>query len=403
MPFDSSHKPRLRPLEAFRVAGDDGLQIALRDPSRLSDVVLSMSAPALHLLSLMDGENTIGDVRSEFQKAHGQGVSPDTITKLLDHLERAHFLEGDSFEEWYADLVNEFRSRGVREMPSAASLGISDTSGSLFEAILSQTEPPRFNGDVRGLIAPHLDYPRGSPCYAAAYGALRGRAAPDRVVILGTNHFGRSRSVVATASDFVTPLGRTKADAAFIEGLEARCGDLRRFEFDHVREHSVELQVAFLQHLFGADRFTIVPVLCPDPCGPTGTAPADGAGVDLRAFSEALAEQIAADSKDTLVIAGADLSHVGENFGDTRPLDDAFLEEVRRRDRQGLDWLEINDPASFVRTLAQDDNPTRVCSAGCLFALRTALPTATAVILRYHQAVDRDTQTCVTCAAAVFT
>jgi AmmeMemoRadiSam system protein B len=252
------------------------------------------------------------------------------------------------------------------------------------------------------LVAPHLDYVRGEPCYVAAYGALRGRPAPTRVVILGTNHFGRSPSVVATVSSFSTPLGTTRPDVAFLEALEKQCGNLRTYELDHLREHSIELQVTWLQYLFGAGSFEIVPFLCPDPCGPTGTLPSDGQGVDLADFARMLGDLVAAKDGDTLIVAGADLTHVGAAFGDERELDDTFLEEVRQRDVSLLDSLSMSDPASFLRSAAQNGNATRVCSAGCVFVLATALPQTTGTLLRYHQAVDQPSQTCVTCAAIVF-
>ena len=322
---------------------------------------------------------------------------------MLGHLEAAHFLEGAEFESYYESLLLEYRDRAVRGMPHAESLGITDGSGAVFEEMLAEAEPVELAGEVVALIAPHLDYPRGRPCYAAAYATLRGRATPDRVVILGTNHFGRSTSVVATANDFATPLGISRTDTAFLERLEGRCGNLRAYELDHVGEHSIELQVAWLQHLLGADSFEMVAFLCPDPCGPTGTAPAGGTGVDLREFATALGEFIADDPGDTLIIAGADLSHAGASFGDDRILDEAFLQEIRERDERALGRLAANDPDQWLQRIAEDDNPTRVCSAGCIFVLGKALPGASATILRYHQAVTQPTQVCVTCTAVAFT
>jgi len=222
-------------------------------------------------------------------------------------------------------------------------------------------------------------------------------------VILGTNHFGRSASVVTTGSDFATPLGTTHTDTDFIERLEERCGDLRAFELDHLREHSVELQLAWLQHLFGADSFELAAFLCPDPCGPTGTAPAAGNGVDLRDFAQTLGAIVAEDARDTLLVAGADMSHVGANFGDDRRLDDEYLRKVRDHDETALSLLASEGTEGWLRYLAQDGNPTHVCSVGCVFALAAALDGASATRLGYHQAVDLATQTCVTCAAVVYT
>lgn len=379
------------------------MTVAVRDPSGLSGVVLSMSAPALHLLALMDGSNTLAEIQHRFYTTFGQSVSSETISKLLSHLDEAHLLVNERFDAHYEKLLTAYRSDGVRRMATAAELGILDDSGKIFAEMLAGETAVAVHGLVRGVIAPHLDYPRGRPCYASAYSILRGRQAPDRVVILGTNHFGRSMSVVATGNDFETPLGRTAVDRDFIDRLEKSCGDLRRFELDHMREHSVELQVAFVQYLFGADRVELVPVLCPDPCGPTGLAPADDVGVDLDTFARVLRDLTDQDDDiNTLFIAGADMSHLGAPFGDDRVLDEVYLEKVRARDRRILDWLEVNNPTAFLSGIAETGNPTNVCSAGCMYLIRSILDDASAHILRYHQAVDLDQQCCVTCAAVAF-
>ncbi len=403
MLWDPSHKPRLRPLEAFRLPDGSDAPIGLRDRSGLSDVLLALSEAATQIMALMDGAHTCEEIQRKFHASSGGTLSVDALLSMLERLEEVHFLEGPGFEAYYEARLGDYRKSGVREMLDGTTPGIVDDSGDVFESMLDGAGPPPLPGRVVGLIAPHLDYTRGSPCYAAAYSTLKDRKTPDCVVILGTNHFGRSASTVATASDFTTPLGTTATDFRFIERLEARCGNLRTYELDHLREHSIELQVAWLQHLFGADSLEIVPFLCPDPCGPTGTAPYDGNGVDLHDFAVALGELIEEDERDILLVAGADLSHVGGAFGDAQGIDDALLEEARRRDRSALDSLGINDPAAFIRSVAESDNATRVCSAGCIFALTTALPGATGTVLKYHQAVDKPSQTCVTCAAVAFT
>lgn len=402
MQWDPTYQPRLRPVEALPLPEGNGDSIGLRDRSGLSDAVLTLSKPALHIVSMMDGKTTCEEVRRAFQTWSGQSLPTETLQSILTHLEDAHFLEGPQFDAFYSKQQDEYRSCALRDMPHASALGIVDDSGDLFEEMLAGAQPIESDGVIRGLVAPHLDYPRGRPCYAAAYGALRGREAPGRVVILGTNHFGRATSVVATASDFSTPLGTTRTDLEFLERLEDRCGDLRACEFDHAKEHSIELQVAWLQFLFGATTFKMVAVLCPDPCGPTGTAPCDGNGVDLADFASALGSLIDENGADTLLVAGADLSHVGAAFDDPHDLDEPYRDEVRRHDLDALDYLTRHDPSGMVRHLAERDNRTNVCSAGCIFALATALQDTTGVLLDYHQAVDQETQTCVTCAAVAF-
>ena len=403
MDWDRGFRPQLRPLQAFRWSQrqDDG--VALGDPVGLSDVMLTLPKVALEIISLMDGRHTCDEIRQEFFRSAGQTISMDTIHSLLEHLERAHFLEGPTFEAYYGSLQDKYRSNPVRQPLPGSALESLESPGALFDEMLAPIESMDLPGPILGLVAPHLDYPRGRPCYASAYATLRGRPAPDRVVILGTNHFPRSTGVVATGSHFVTPLGRTRTDVPFIERLEARCGDLRTYELDHAREHSVELQVAWLQHLFGFDKFEMAPFLCPDPCGPTDTDRCGGKSVDLRDFAIALGELVTDDPGDTLIVAGADLSHIGPAFGDDRPLDDRFLEETKEKDRRALARLTAGGADDWVLSVAENGNPTRICSAGCIFALATALPHASATVLKYHQAVDRQAQQGVTCAAVAFT
>lgn len=397
MPDQPTDKPRLRRLEAVQLPNEDGdVRIGLRDPSGLSEVMLALSPPALHVMGLMDGEHTRAEMQAQFLQTFGQPLSDEVLQAMIDNLEKAHFLDGPSFESYYGQRLEAYRRAPARPMRDAEALGI-DADGTIFDEILARHEHNGAPDKIAGIIAPHLDYPRGAPCYAASYGALRGRATPDRVIILGTNHFGRSLSVVATDRPFATPLGTTACDEEFLRRIEGRCGHLREYELDHAREHSIELQVAWLQHLFGAEAFEMVAFLCPDPCGPTGTAALDGKGPDLSEFADALGEL--ASEGDTLLVAGADMSHVGGFFGEERELDDDYLGEVRKRDMRALDYHVKGDVEGFRLCIAVDENPTSVCSAGCMYTLGRALAGRNATLLSYHQAVNPEIQCCVTCAA----
>ncbi len=397
--------PRLRhTIEPIRLPDENGeAMFALRDAARLSDSVLSVSAAALHLLAMMDGSRTAAEIRADFARSTGVLIETGVVDGLLATLSNALFLDDDAFDAHYNARVAAYRAAPARPIRDAEALGVGEDDGEPFTTILGDAPPTACPGRAIGLIAPHLDYPRGRPCYAAAYGALRGRPAPDRVIILGTNHFGRSASAVATAADFATPLGVTANDRDFLDRLEGEVGSLRGFELDHAAEHSIELQVLWLQHLFGADRFRMVPILCPDPCGPTGTAPLDGLGVDLRTLAAALGRLASEAPGDTLFIAGADLSHVGPQFGDPDRLDDTFLASVRDRDAAAIAAVRSGDAETFRARVAADANPTRVCSAGCIFTLLTALPHADVHVLGYHQAVDDEGACGVTCMAALLT
>jgi len=409
--------PKLRPVEAFPIEHGGQRVFMVHDPTGLADGPITVSPPAMYILLTLDGRKDLDDIREAFAQQFGQEVPEQQLEDLVSQLDAAHYLDSEAFAEHYRALVEAYRNGTARVCRDLSAYGIEESIpsgdgevGAALKAVIGQMlgacQASVVGGNGRrlvGLIAPHLDYARGAPCYADAYGVLAAAKPTGRVVILGTNHFGRATSVVATSKDFQTPLGTTRTDRAFLDALAARCGaDLTAHEFDHVREHSVELQVMILQHLWGAGNFEIVPALCHDPCGPTGTAPYDGQGVDLRQFAEALGELIRADDTPTLIVAGADLSHVGRRFGDDRELTPKFLSDVERKDRGAVDEVVAGRGDEFVRALAARDNSTRVCSAGCIYALRTALDGAQGELLRYHQAVDEPSGTCVTCCAAAF-
>jgi AmmeMemoRadiSam system protein B len=402
--------PRLRSVEVIQDRGNGILEekVYLRDPTQLANGYLHVGQAELQLLALLDGSRSRSEIQAAYAAISGQRLRDQELDSLLVQLGSAGFLAGAPFERFYGGLLAEYRvapSRPLRD-PNGYGAPAAHLGGFLNRMLRAATSTST-TGRVTGLVTPHLDFPRGAPCYGDGYATLAsafaGQQRPKRVVILGTNHFGRSRSVVATRKDFATPWGTVATDQAFLGRLEAECGgDLFPYELDHLNEHSIELQVIWLHHLLGND-VQIVGVLCPDPSGPRGTQAGDAGGVDLRRFSEVLGRLVREDPEPTLLLASADLSHIGGYFGDERPLDDAWLRELRASDEAALAWVDQNDPEGFRSHMAGTGNPTKICSVGCLYSLMVALgPDARATRLCYHQAVTLEIDNCVTCAAYSF-
>lgn len=371
----------------------------------------------------MNGRRHRYDIQAEFMRRNGRMLFSDELDAMVRQLDDSLFLQSPRFDQHLAEQTKAYRELPARRVRDPRTLGAPlEDLGEYLDRIVSRdgeaASTPR--AKVVGIVAPHLDYERGAPCYAAAYHDLAGRTDATRFVILGTNHFGMSTAVVGTRKDFETPFGVVAHDADFMRRLDARCGvDLCSHEFDHVREHSIELQVILLKRLLGDRPFTIAAYLCPDPCGETGTRPAPRDGgepvaergsrssespdVDLRDFALALRDEIAADGVPTCIIAAADLSHVGRYFQDNRDLDADNLHALEASDRRALEQLVHDSPEAFRVCVADAENPTHICSVGCIYAAATALDgTATPRLLRYHQAVTREAENCVTCCAMEF-
>jgi len=396
--------PCLRPVEA--IPDRPNGRVILRDPTQLAAGMLVVGEAEFTLLALMDGSRGLMDIQKDYARQLGQILLSRELHGFLEQLAKAGFLAGPSFEAYYSRLAEEYTASTVRPLRDPDSYGAparklpAYLNGAMDE-VAPGLEPGK--GTLKGLVAPHLDYPRGMPCYSTAYARLRGAAAPRRVVVLGTNHFGRSESVVATDKDFRTPWGVVPADRDFLSRLQAECrGNLMPYEMDHLREHSIELHAIWLHHVLG-DRFRLVAALCPDPTGPHGTAPREPGGVDLREFALALRELIRRDPEPTLVIASADLSHVGQYFGDEEGLSESMLGRVRAADEAALAAVARNDPEGLRDHMTGSGNETRWCSVGCLYAAMVALgEEAEPAAIRYHQAVTPEIENAVTCVSLAF-
>jgi len=113
---------------------------------------------------------------------------------------------------------------------------------------------------IIGLICPHAGYEYSGPVAANAYYELALDGKPDTVVILGPNHRGYG-SPLATAHEgfWRTPLGEVEVDGETAKAIvhESRLVDIDHFA--HLEEHSIEVQLPFLQYLYGSE-FKFAPI-----------------------------------------------------------------------------------------------------------------------------------------------
>lgn len=125
--------------------------------------------------------------------------------------------------------------------------------------------PARPEGELEesvGIIAPHAGYRASGPVAACSYHWLGGLGAPRSVIIIGTNHTGLgSRVSVLTEGTWETPLGTLDIDTELANSLVEESEVLTPGTSAFTREHSIETQLPFLQHLLEED-FAFVPI-CP--------------------------------------------------------------------------------------------------------------------------------------------
>ena len=166
------------------------------------------------------------------------------------------------------------------------------------------------------VVVPHAGFVYSGTVAGAVYSSVE---IPDRVVILGPSHRG-SRSVfgIMSEGDWQTPLGKVPVDAELARAIGDRSPLVREDPGGHAAEHSLEVQLPFLQLLKSS--FSIVPVCVSSAAGFD----------DLENLAEALAGAITASGGKTLLVASTDMSHY-----------------VSRETAQRLDFLAIDRMLGF--------------------------------------------------------
>jgi len=175
-------------------------------------------------------------------------------------------------------------------------------------------------GDLVALIAPHAGLKYSGPVAAHAYRLLRHRRF-DVVILVGPSHFvGFDGVAVVRAGGFETPFGVAPIDADVAEAIAAATPVVREHDAAHRREHSLEMQLPFVQRL--APTASIVPLVM-------GYQTADTA----FALGEALTRALV--GRRALVVASTDLSHYHDQATAAR-LDAVVLDRVSHFDADGL-------------------------------------------------------------------
>ena len=384
-------------------------QVALRDVAGIAEGMAVLSPPAYVIATQLDGQTSLRDIQARIARDNdGMMVDSAVIGRLVDELDRIGFIDSPRFQELKANAVAAYRSSPTR-LASCAGGAYPDDPDELrhfldaffHDPALKESKPTgsgtSSTTELRGLVAPHIDYRRGGACYAQAYGALRERCSADLFVVFGTAHARPDHLFTLTAKSYDTPLGAVPTDAAVVSSLAADLGEEEVFsdELAHRSEHSVELQMVWLRHIFRDRAFTAVPVLC------SAIDELDQPERDERvvAFKKALAKAVA--GRRVCYIAGADLSHVGVMYGDERGATPAELESFKTDDLKTVEQFCSGTPHSFAMDARRELESRRICGGAPMFATRPDAGRCQGRVLGYGQWTD-GTDSVSFCAAGLF-
>jgi AmmeMemoRadiSam system protein B len=198
---------------------------------------------------------------------------------------------------------------------------------------------------VVGLICPHAGYMFSGPVAAHAYYKLASDGKPDVIVLFGPNHTGYGSALAIMNQGFWrTPLGDVEVDCETANRIvrEARIVDID--ESAHSFEHSIEIQLPFLQYLYDA-QFKIVPIcfLMQDLSS-------------AREVGQAVGKVLA--GRNAVIIASSDMTHYERQ------------EKASKNDKLALEAVEAMDEAKFYSIV--ETYGISACGPGPIAALISA-------------------------------
>jgi AmmeMemoRadiSam system protein B len=182
--------------------------------------------------------------------------------------------------------------------------------------------------EAKAVVSPHAGYMYSGAVAGAVYGAVQVRR---RCIILGPNHTGRGAPMALyPAGQWRTPLGLVAIDAEMHARLLGECSLLREDHTAHQREHSLEVQVPFLQVLAGDLRLAAICV----------------GAVDLPSLEElghALARVVQSSKEPVLIVASSDMNHF------------EAAEVNKRKDDLAIHHVIAVDPEGLHRVVCEED------------------------------------------------
>lgn len=383
-------QPKVRPLISKWVQTNGDFRLALRDPDELIEGTVFVSPALAPLLELCNGTHSLAAIQAALSVRFGLSLPTATLESLIQQLDDALLLESERAETARRDARESYRSAPFRP-PALAGASYPADPGELtamLAGFVNAVEPPSCPDQpaVRGIVSPHIDYDRGGPVYARTWQHAQAAVREaEIVVILGTDHAGSPGLLTPTRQDYATPWGTLPTDHDALDSFETAWGDETLYdeELHHRREHSIELAAVWLHFMREGEPVALVPILCgsflPFTAG-------DASPEDDRRFTEGIAalKEVLAGRR-ALVVAAADLAHMGPAFGDPQALDREDKAELERFDRGLLTAACQGDAEDFLGLLQQSRDKQKVCGLPPIYAALQMLGPVSGQVLDYAQ------------------
>jgi AmmeMemoRadiSam system protein B len=222
-------------------------------------------------------------------------------------------------------------------------------------------------GKIAGVISPHAGYSYSGMCAAWAYKAIAEAEMPDVFIILGTGHTGFGSGI--SLEDWKTPFGIVKNDRELAKSIIEK-GELLRNEDAHLEEHSIEVQLPFLQFASRKEqeKLRIVPVVVSED-------------INYREAALQIKNSILESGKSACIIASSDFTHYGPNYG-FLPFFDNAKENIKKIDFAAIDRIIRADADGFIGYVERTG--ATICGALSIAVMMLSAGFKKAEMLQYY-------------------
>jgi AmmeMemoRadiSam system protein B len=381
-------RPQIRPFLAAALDQSNPHYVFLWDRLGLTNGPRRILLQEFRWVQLFDGQRTLVEIQAEAIRQGGGELLPlELFAALAETLEEALFLDGPRFRERLVGPVREPSCIGCYERePEALRRQLTGLFTGARGPGLPREQAP--DGKLRAALIPHIDYHRGGTTYAWGFKEVFERTNASLFVIIGTSHYSPRRFTL-TRKHFKTPLGIVPTDQAYIDRLVNHYGEgLFDDELAHLPEHSIELEVVFLQYLYDSRRpVRMVPLLVGSfhDCVQAGSEPRFRE--DVGRMVEALRRAEAETDEPICYIISGDLAHIGPKFGDREPVAEPCLVQSREQDHVLIRQAEAADPAGYFSVIAGEGDRRRICGLPPTYTLLEAIRPSHGKLLHYDQYV----------------
>lgn len=386
-------RPRLMWSDFGEIVHDG--EFFIHNRRELSDGYLNLPHLVLPILQFLDGNHSLDEACQAYKNRCGMNFPRDVLMKLVEMIDQLCLFDSPRRDEAIARFVQQT----VRPS-SLAGRSYPDDAEELRQFLSELFNHPRGAGHptfstsnraekLRGILCPHIDFPRGGPTFTWSYKALAEQSHATVFVIIGTAHYSMEKFIL-TRKDFATPLGVAHTHQGFVDRITADYGtEVFADEVAHKPEHSIEFQVVFLQYLLQGKRdFRIVPLLVGSFHESVEENSEPMARPEIARMVAALRSAEAESGEEVCYISSGDLAHIGEKFGDSWIIDEARGQWCQEADEQLLAHMATGTARSLFDCVAAEKDERRICGYPPTYTMMQIMGNTRGELLRYDQYRD---------------